>query len=265
VDVEDLAGNALESEYISSFTTAPIPNPYYNSLNLSLTDNTFKQELHNMIDDHTSVAYTELWTVFNNTDTDILGCSGGDVGDVYSSYCWTYGTDQCGSFISEGDCYNREQLWPKSWANDTSGPEYSDIFNVYPTDGYMNTLRADLPYCDVDSTEYTSTNGSKKGICAAAGYSGSGFEPIDSLKGDFARTYFYLAVRYYTEDSSWASSIATNGADILIWQENMLRSWHAADQVSQKELDRNEAIYNEQGNRNPFIDNPSWVNKITDF
>jgi hypothetical protein len=43
---------------------------------------------------------------------------------------------------------------------------------------------------------------------------------------------------------------------------SMLLQWHLQDPVSQRETDRNNAIYTIQKNRNPFIDNPQWVNSI---
>ena len=42
----------------------------------------------------------------------------------------------------------------------------------------------------------------------------------------------------------------------------MLLEWHANDPVSQREIDRNNAAYTYQGNRNPFIDHPEWVECI---
>mgnify|MGYP000887621829 CR=1 FL=1 len=42
----------------------------------------------------------------------------------------------------------------------------------------------------------------------------------------------------------------------------MLLSWHQQDPVSAREIERNNAIYARQGNRNPFIDNPNYVNLI---
>ena len=43
---------------------------------------------------------------------------------------------------------------------------------------------------------------------------------------------------------------------------NMLYQWHTQDPVSQREIDRNNAIYDYQSNRNPFIDNPEYVDEI---
>jgi endonuclease I len=42
----------------------------------------------------------------------------------------------------------------------------------------------------------------------------------------------------------------------------MLLQWHQQDPVSQREIDRNNEVYAIQKNRNPFIDNPTWVNTL---
>ena len=42
----------------------------------------------------------------------------------------------------------------------------------------------------------------------------------------------------------------------------MLKRWHANDPVDQKEIDRNNAVYNFQGNRNPYVDHPEFVNMV---
>jgi hypothetical protein len=85
------------------------------------------------------------------------------------------------------------------------------------------------------------------------------FEPIDAYKGDLARTYFYVSTRYYTEDAAWPGSPMTSGADVLPWALDMLLEWHAQDPVSLKEYERNSAVFGLQGNRNPFIDHPGYV------
>ena len=91
------------------------------------------------------------------------------------------------------------------------------------------------------------------------------FEPIDEYKGDFARALMYMSVRYYTEDGSWGNSDMTNKAEIKDWAINMLMRWNEQDPVSQKEIDRNNAIYDDyQHNRNPFIDHPEYARMIWD-
>lgn len=202
-----------------------------------------------------------LWNAFNFTDKK----ANGNVYDIYSfkpigpqPYEYTFSINQCGSYNSEADCFNREHSWPQSWFNSTPGPD-SDLFHIYPTDGYVNGQRANYPYGNVSSASWTSMNGGKLGLCSNAGYGSTVFEPINEFKGDLARTYFYMTTRYYSEDSGWGSSGATNQSEILPWQMAVLFTWHHADPVSAKEIARNDSIYKFQLNRNPFIDHPDWA------
>jgi len=128
----------------------------------------------------------------------------------------------------------------------------------------VNNRRDNIPYGEVASPEWTSLNGCKRGACSYPGYSGTVFEPIDAYKGDFARTYFYTSTRYYTEDGAWPGSDMTDGADLRPWALEMLLEWHADDPVSLKELERNEAVYGFQDNRNPFIDHPEFAELVFD-
>ncbi|MCF8346464.1 MAG: endonuclease, partial [Bacteroidales bacterium] len=167
-------------------------------------------------------------------------------------------SDQCGNYSGEGSCYNREHSFPKSWFNDGS-PMYTDLFHLYPTDGYVNGKRGNYPFGETDSPVWTSRNGSEVGPNSWSGYTGTIFEPIDVYKGDFARSYFYMAVRYYGEDGGWTGSPMVDGSQLLSWAKEMLIDWHKDDPVSDKELDRNDAVFALQGNRNPFIDHPEYV------
>jgi len=92
--------------------------------------------------------------------------------------------------------------------------------------------------------------------------SGTVFEPIDAYKGDFARNYFYMVTRYFNEDNDWDSNELVNGADLTNVGLALLEKWHEQDPVSQKEINRNNAVYDIQNNRNPFIDHPEYVNDI---
>lgn len=241
-----------------------IPSGYYNSAN-GLAGTQLQQALHNIIDNHTVISYGDLWDYFEATDKK----SNGKVWDVYSDvpggnppYEFTFYTDQCGNYNEEGDCYNKEHSFPKSWFGGEVYPMYSDLFQIYPTDGWVNNKRGNYPYGEVNNPSWTSMNGSKLGNCSYSGYNGTAFEPIDGYKGDLARTYFYMATRYYGEDNNWPGSEMTNGAQPLEWAMNLLYDWHTQDPVSQKELNRNNAIYQIQDNRNPFIDHPEYVGAI---
>jgi len=245
--------------------SAQIPPGYYDPV-AGLNGQDLQAALHNIIKNHNAVSYSSLISWFESTDKR----SDNTVWDMYSDvpggtppYVYTYGAgDECGNYNSEGDCYNREHSWPKSWFGGAVMPMYSDLFHIYPTDGYVNNKRDNYPYGEVGQVQWTSQNGSKLGGCSWPGYSGTVFEPVDEYKGDFARSYFYMSVRYYNEDNGWPGSPMTNGSQLVTWALDMMIHWNDQDPVSQKEIDRNNAVYQIQSNRNPFIDHPEFAESI---
>lgn len=242
------------------------PANYYDAAN-GLTGNQLKAALHNIIKGHTSISYNNIWYAYWSTDNK----GNGVVWDMYSDrpngnppYTYYLGEDQCGNYSGEGDCYNREHSWPQSWFNN-DGTARTDLHHIFPTDGYVNNKRSNYAFGEVRSATWTSQNGSKLGSCKTPGFSGTVFEPIDEYKGDFARAIMYMSVRYYTEDDSWGSSDMTTKSVIKPWAVTMLLRWNEMDPVSQKEIDRNNVIYNDyQHNRNPFVDCPEYANMIWD-
>ena len=139
------------------------------------------------------------------------------------------------------------------------------MHHIFPVDGWVNNKRANFAFGEVGSASWTSQNGSKLGSCKTPGFSGTVFEPIDEYKGDFARAIMYMSVRYYTEDGSWSSSDMTTKSEIQPWAIDLLLRWNELDPVSDKEKERNEAIYNDyQYNRNPFVDHPEYARMIWD-
>ncbi|MEJ8769033.1 HNH endonuclease signature motif containing protein [Prevotella sp. HCN-7019] len=214
-----------------------------------------KTALWSVIKSHTVRSYDNLWDDFRTTDRR----SDGKVWDMYSSTTnYTFGADQAGSYGKEGDVYNREHSFPKSWFNDAS-PMYTDLFHLVPTDGYVNGRRSNYPFGETNGEKYKSNGGfSKLGKCTVSGYSDIVFEPNDEYKGDFARIYFYMATCYEDKISGWNSDMLAHNkypayAD---WVVDMLLRWAKEDPVSQKEIDRNNAVYGIQHNRNPYVDYP---------
>ena len=146
----------------------------------------------------------------------------------------------------------------------------NDVVHILPTDGYTNGRRSNWPYSEVGGATWTSQNGSKLGSSNVSGYSGTAFEPIDEFKGDLARVYFYMATRYENEIGSWENN--SSNADAVLdgtndhvfedWYLNLMVKWSNEDPVSQKEIDRNNKIYDFQQNRNPFVDHPEYITLI---
>jgi hypothetical protein len=71
-----------------------------------------------------------------------------------------------------------------------------------------------------------------------------------------------MATRYYKEDGGWPGSDMVTGSQFKPWARAMLLVWAQQDPVSQKEIDRNNAVFAIQDNRNPFIDHPEYANAV---
>jgi len=243
----------------------PAAIAYFADIDESLMGMALVDALHTKLsDDHVSVAFADLVAAYSTTDTDRDGCAG--IFDFYSSKCWQP-AEACGNYQQEGDCFNREHSWPKSWWGGLTEPDqHQDIVAVIPADGFVNNVRGQLDLGDIVNPDYTSTNGSQRGRCAADGSPPGSmcFEPPDELKGDLARIYFYVAVRYEGDFSCCAES-SVERSDIRPWQEMMLRRWHAADPVDIDERERNERVFGLQQNRNPFVDFPVFLERIDDL
>jgi len=164
--------------------------------------------------------------------------------------------EQCGQYKHEGDCYNREHSWPKSWWGGKKNDAYSDLFHVYPSDSFVNSKRSYYPYGNVDFPLYTSSGGSRLGYCNVTGFSGTCFEPSGKHKGNLARGHFYMALRYGNEFSC-CDKEGVDGAQIKPWLMRVLLQWHQEDAVEMWEQEFNNRVAALQGNRNPFIDFPS--------
>lgn len=247
---------------------AQAPAGYYNTA--TGTGYTLKTQLYNIIKGHTDRGYAGLWTTYQTSDRDNQNENDNTIFDLYSEnqsgadpYNFTYSTGQCGTYSVEGDCYNREHMIPQSVFS-SNAPMVSDAHFIPPTDGKVNGMRADYPHGNVAVASWTSQNGSKLGTSAVSGYTGTVFEPNAAFKGDIARMYFYFATRYENTVAGYSFSMF-NGTSNQVFTtafKDMLLAWHAADPVSAREIARNNAIYARQGNRNPYIDNPNYVNQI---
>jgi len=251
------------------YSFAQIPVGYYSTA--TGVGYTLKTQLYNKIKNHTNLGYAGLWTAYATTDRDNQYENDNTIFDLYSEnpigtdpVTFLYNTNQCGTYTTQGNCYNREHIVPQSIFNSAS-PMQSDAHFIVPVDGYVNGMRSDNPHGNVAVASWTSLNGSKRGTSAVPGYTGTVFEPLNEFKGDIARMYFYFATRYENLVASYTSYPMFNGTSNQVFSNaflNMLISWHNQDSVSAREIARNNAIYTLQNNRNPFIDHPEYVGMI---
>ncbi len=234
-----------------------------------------KTALYEIIRGHDSQGYSALWRFYADVELDFYYEQDGSILDIYSEnplasepYTFSSISDQCGSYRAEGDCYNREHSFPRNWFGGSREPMNSDVHHIFLSDGFVNSKRGNYPYGEVGSPDFVSENGSLVGNAdTSTNYNAVVFEPIDEFKGDLARAQFYMATRYENIVGSWEGNSDTSNAALdgtsskafEDWYLTLLKRWHQQDPVSQKELDRNNAAFLYQGNRNPFIDHPELV------
>ncbi|WP_080779131.1 endonuclease [Chryseobacterium phocaeense] len=271
---------------VSALISAQAPAGYYDGTT-GLTGYALKTKLRDIISvKNINWNYGDLPNLYNQTDLDKYYDHGpGNTTillDIYSeipsgadAYEYT-SANLISSSGGEGLGYNREHAVPQS-TFDSNYPMYSDLHFVIPTDAKINQLRSNYPYGVGNSTvHYTFSNTSKIANSAIPNYvyTNRVYEPINEFKGDIARMLLYFAVRYEEKLPSFNYSTNINPAIDRSALDgtaerafdpayiSMLLQWHLQDPVSQREIDRNNAIYSIQNNRNPFIDNPQWVNDI---
>ena len=259
--------------FVNAF--AQIPAGYYNTA--TGAGFTLKTQLHNIISTGVDRGYSGLYTTYLTSDIDLFYENNGTLLDIYTENptgqeCeFTYGIGQDDGTLGNNECerYNREHLIPQAVFNGQT-PMYSDAHFILPADKHVNGVRGDLPFSKVNNANWTGTNGSKRGSNLnsgySAGYTGTVFEPIDEFKGDVARCLFYFATRYENVVAGYSYPMF-NGTSTEVFSQpflNILLTWNSLDPVSAKEIARNNAIgaNARQRNRNPFIDNNSYVTNI---
>lgn len=235
---------------------ADIPTGYYSTLT-NKSSQSLKNAIHDLLYNHTVVDYGNLWYYFPHTDCRLDNPS--RVWDMYSNKNYYFNGTRSVSGM------NKEHSFPKSWwGGDDKVPAYTDLNHLYPSDADANMAKLNWPLGEVSTIDFD--NGVTRTGAPVNGQGGGAsvvFEPGDEYKGDFARTYFYMAVCY--QNLSWKYTYMVNNATWLTlnqWSINLLLKWARQDPVSEKEKVRNEEVYRIQNNRNPFIDYPDLCEYI---
>ena len=228
------------------------PASYYNSA--TGTGTTLKSQLHNIIDDHTFLFYSEARSALQVTDRDPSDPS--NIILVYDRQS----LDVSGLFASgipgwdSGISWNREHVWPRSRGiNDDLGDDNSDLHNLRPGDPDVNSDRGNFNLGGAYGQSFGLVNDG-----------GTYWYPGDADAGMVARQSFYMAVRYDGSDSETTNLELVNGnpASFGTTMGNLTRliQWHFAATPDDFERRRNDIIYdNYQHNRNPFVDRPEFV------
>ena len=261
------------------------PANYYDTVDTS-TPAALRVSLHEIIDDHTRLPYTDTdtdtWNVLELADEDPN--DSGRILDVYLNASYPkYG---------EGNLdYNREHTWPSSFGFPdelVSNYPYTDCHQLMLCNDSYNSSRGNKPFATVGATGTERPTEENDGVGGGIGiypgwsnwYSTTYWETWLDRRGDVARALLYLDVRYeggthsvtghaepdliLTDELSLIEASNTGNNEPVAYMGLLtdLLAWHQADPVDAKEMARNDVVFTYQGNRNPFIDNPDWADCV---
>jgi endonuclease I len=284
------ADRAAEVDSVSAIQS-PLGEPagYYNAVDPS-SGAALRASLHAVIDDHTRFPYTstatDTWNVLEAAQEDPT--HSGNILDLYGN----------ASFQKQGGgntLYNREHTWPSSYGFPNDGSQnypFTDCHHLFLSDDGYNSSRSNKPFrtcgaaCNEKPTALTNGLGGGSGVYPGnsnwtqGSYTAGTWEVWGGRRGDVARALFYMDVRYeggshgvtgapepnliLTDNEAQIASSNTGSNEPVAYMgiRSVLLQWHASDPVDDLERARNDVVYGFQGNRNPFVDHPEWVDCV---
>lgn len=197
-----------------------------------------------------------LWDIFNETDR----CNDGSVWDMFSPDKIEF---LPGGGIPAGmsHCHVAYPEWAGDkvpYAMDIS----LDLHNVFPCASSVAGLKQGLIPWNVDDAALFDNGVVAIGNASIEGTIFTAYEPCDEYKGDVARVLMYVAACYGGEfvwqGGAWNLFLEGSYPVFNKRARELMLAWHKSDPVGLKEQERNDAVYEKQGNRNPFVDYP-WL------
>lgn len=220
-------------------------NPYYAHTE-NLEEEVLKDTLNGLLGRNTFnagyvIARDSMFMSYDNEKVNGAGASVNTIECVYTGRKAT-------GYIDRTDCqtnfaFNTEHTFPQGFFGSLE-PMRADLYHLFPTDDQANNVRGSLPFGTVSTPTWTQ-GGSKCDNVV--------FEPRDVHKGKTARAMFYFVLRYQ------------NYTGFLTTQEGILRQWHTQFPPDAGERLRGDRIAQLQLNRNPFIDYPQFIERISNI
>lgn len=242
-------------------TTAIAQAEYYTSIDGTKGGAALKTALYNLIKNHQQISYgsgtSSTWGAFYTTDA-VIENGQRRVLDMYSNEKRYFGDK--GSAVSG---MNIEHSVAKSWWGGGKNNAYCDLHHLNPSDQNANSRKSNYPLGELTSVSWD--NGvTFVGKANIDGSSQNAYEPCDEYKGDFARTFMYMFTCYQdlTWEYTWMNYENSTYPTLKPWAVELLLKWHKQDPVSEKEVNRNNAVHAVQGNRNPYIDYPQLADYV---
>ena len=220
-----------------------------------------KNALYNIIKEHKRISYgsgeDKTWGAFYTTDA-VVENGKRRVLDMYSGEKRYFGNK--GSAVGG---MNIEHSVAKSWWGGTNNNAYCDLHHLNPSDQNANSRKSNYPLGELTSVSWD--NGvTFVGKANIDGSSQNAYEPCDEYKGDFARVFMYMFTCYQdlTWEYTWMNYEKSTYPTLKPWAVALLLKWHKQDPVSEKEINRNNAVFAIQGNRNPYVDYPQLADYV---
>ena len=201
------------------------------------------------------------WSGFARTDN--LG--NGHIRDRYSNIDRTF------KGLQAVDGMNIEHIWANSWWGHVVNNAYCDLFNLFPADASANGRKSNNPIGVVDGAIAYDNGVTRVGKSSSyrADSLITAWEPADKWKGDFARTYFYMATAYEHMTTLWQTTEGLLTVDpsaswplMRPWVYQLMLEWAENDPVDDIERARNDSVFAIQGNRNPYVDMPQLADYV---
>lgn len=252
--------NSSNVAIADSSTTSYYSGNYYNSIDTSLRGDDFRDKLANLITTtHANyTSYAGLANAFKTTDA-VPNKSG------YITWFYTGTEVKFSGFGGSGGQTNREHVWPKDGGSAFSETSEcgSDAHHLRPTECNLNSARGSKSFGEVEQSTQNVVNQNKSasygdGTADSLCYtSGSFFYPAAGYRGATARILMYVQTRWGNKFN--LQFVDGAGHSKTIGDFKTLMKWHLEELPTQEEINRNQAVYEIQGNRNPFIDHPEYA------
>ncbi len=244
---------AFESYAIDLRGEGHYPGTYYSST-FDLYEEDLKQELKSILNaGAVSFGYNIArdW-IYMDIDNKMKNGQGASQNELETAYIGKL----VSGYTSRQDAQtnwnvNTEHTWPQSKFNSVE-PMQSDMFHLFVVDAGANSRRSNYPFAVVQSPSWTD-GGSK--------YGNQFFEPRDEQKGKSARALLYFATRYQDYGGFLGSTVYDGSKQVA--QEELMRQWTKAFPATLADSLRNERIFSLQKNRNPYVDHPEFLDRIT--
>lgn len=218
---------------------------YYDGV-INLSGQPLLNGLRTLISTNTNSSYDDSKTYLFQTADNV----GGTVTCIYTGEVYNINSSYNGQSNP-----NTEHTYAQSWfTSSESSRKKADIHHLFVSTMQVNSSRGNLPFDVVSnhaSADIYYTDTPWQSWRGSNSQNNEVFEPATVSKGNIARALLYFYTRYN-------DTLYQQGVNMI----NTLVTWHNADPPNATDVLRNQRVQSFQGNRNPYVDHPEFVQRI---